>query len=104
MLRSPRRTTSAQRPVDGRRPRFLGSAQTLTPLPQPAPRFIAAPTQSHQEALIMALHHTPSARVSRRILMGAGLASAAVIPITSLHRASAGSVLRTTSVTAAVQE
>ncbi|HEX5991346.1 MAG TPA: hypothetical protein VFY70_02170, partial [Thermomicrobiales bacterium] len=52
----------------------------------------------------MASDHTPFARVSRRTLMGAGLASAAVVPLASLHRASAGSALRATSVTAAIQE
>ncbi len=52
----------------------------------------------------MASHHTPSARVSRRALMGAGLASAAVVPLASLHRAAAGNVTRARSVTAAIQE
>jgi membrane-associated phospholipid phosphatase len=36
--------------------------------------------------------------------MGAGLASAAVVPLASLHRASAGGVPQATSVTAAIQE
>ena len=52
----------------------------------------------------MASHDTSSVRVSRRTLMGAGLASAAVVPLASLHRASAGSVPQATSVMAAVQE
>jgi membrane-associated phospholipid phosphatase len=52
----------------------------------------------------MASNYTPSARVSRRALMGAGLASAAVVPLTSLHRASAGSVPQAMSVTATTQE
>src|SRR5215208_5498038 len=52
----------------------------------------------------MASDHTQSALVSRRALMGAGLASAAVVPLTSLHRAAAGSIPRATSVTAALQE
>src|SRR5215218_3705731 len=97
-------STSAQRPARGRHPRFLGPAQVPTPLSQPMPRFIAAPTRSHQEAMIMVLDHTPSARVSRRALIGVGLATAAVVPLASLHRAAAGNVPRATSVTAAVQE
>ena len=52
----------------------------------------------------MVSDHTPSARVSRRALMGAGLASAAVVPLASLHRAAAGNVPRATAVTAAIQE
>ena len=52
----------------------------------------------------MASNYIQSARVSRRALMGAGLASAAVVPLTSLHRASAGSVPQAMSVTAAIQE
>jgi len=54
--------------------------------------------------MIMVLDHTPSARVSRRALIGVGLATAAVVPLASLHRAAAGNVPRATSVTAAVQE
>jgi len=50
----------------------------------------------------MASDQTPSARVSRRALMGAGLASAAVVPLASLRHASAGNVPRVTSVSAAV--
>src|SRR5918993_41050 len=45
----------------------------------------------------MASNYTPSARVSRRALMGAGLASAAVVPLASLQRASAGGVPLATS-------
>src|SRR5918993_1911492 len=52
----------------------------------------------------MASNYTPSARVSRRALMGAGLASAAVVPLASLHRASAGGVPQVTAVMAAFQE
>ena len=52
----------------------------------------------------MASNNTPSARVSRRVLMGASLASAAVVPLASLHRAAAGGVSQATSVTAAIQE
>src|SRR5215207_669346 len=56
----------------------------------------------------MASAHTPLARVSRRALMGAGLASAAVVPLASLRHAAAGSAPRVTSVsavvTAAIQE
>lgn len=51
----------------------------------------------------MASDHTPSARVSRRALMGAGLASAAVAPLASLHRAAAGAP-RAGLAAAAIQE
>ena len=52
----------------------------------------------------MASDYIPSARVSRRALMGAGLASAAVVPLASLHRAAAGGVPRARLASAAYQE
>ena len=52
----------------------------------------------------MASDYIPSARVSRRALMGAGLASAAVVPLGSLHRAAAGGVPRARLASAAYQE
>ena len=48
--------------------------------------------------------HTPSARMSRRALVGAGLAGAAAVPLASLHRAAAGGAPRGALAPAAGQE
>jgi len=52
----------------------------------------------------MASLRAPSVRVSRRVLVGAGLAGAAVAPLGSLNRTAAGGVPRAASTAAVGQE